>query len=910
MNKRLSGSQIRQIWLDFFKSKKHEIVESKSLVPINDPSLLWINAGVATLKKFFSGEENPINPRLANSQRCIRANDIENVGVTSRHHTIFEMLGNFSIGDYFKKEAIQFGFELLTKEYGLDKDKLYITVYHDDNDAYDNWVQQGIDPKHIIKCNKERNFWDLGSGPCGPCTEIYYDRGEKYDPKKLGEKLFFEDIENDRYIEVWNIVFSQFNNDGKNNYSELLRKNIDTGASLERFASVLQDVPTNYDTDLFLPIIREIEKYTDSKYVVEDYFSNDKKRQETLKAFRVIADHLKCGVFAIADGVLPGPKDRDYIIRKLLRRAFVYARKLDAKPEYLQGAINKIIEIYGDFFKHLLDNKKIILEAITNESNNFSKTLDYGFDIFNQAKTTNGLTAEIIFKLVETYGFPLDLIKELSQESNIKIDIEGFEKLFKKHQEVSKANSNETGMKKQNENLLKFDKESKFHYDKNNIKTNVIAIFDDNFNPVDKIEVGSGYVVFKDTPIYATSGGQRYDEGYCIKKGDLVVHFDNVIKAPNKQHLHHFNKASFWLDEKVELIHDENWRRLVRKNHSLEHILHATLKNTISETIKQSGAFKSAAKATLDFNYPSKLTDEEIENVESKIRKVIADALPVGVHYVDYETSQKMNAIAYFEEEYKKHELLRVIKMEDYSVELCGGTHVNNTKEIEDCFITDLYSLGAGRWRIEIISSHETIQDYLISKQEEIIKEKAKMIDELGNYPSFSSNEFASIKEIGSKINNFSLPNSIKDLRKSLREFEELKEEFKKNKLELDKKKTKDQANKIKQIALNNLEHKIVLLFFDKEESKALSIAHTELVNEKQDHLFFFINKIDNKISYLIGIKNPTDKLNAKILIEKINKTFEAKGGGKPNFAQGGFSTDKDIDKLKTDFINLCTTLL
>ncbi|WVH36774.1 alanine--tRNA ligase [Mycoplasmoides gallisepticum] len=902
MNKHLSGSQIRQIWLDFFKSKKHEIIESKSLVPINDPSLLWINAGVATLKKYFSGEENPINPRLANSQRCIRANDIENVGVTSRHHTVFEMLGNFSIGDYFKKEAIEFGYELLTKFYGLNKDKLYITIYEDDNDAFNYWVDQGIDPHHIIRCDKKRNFWDLGSGPCGPSTEIYYDRGEKYDPNKLGEKLFFEDIENDRYIEVWNIVFSQFNNTGNNNYTELVRKNIDTGASLERFACILQDVPTNYDTDLYLPIIRTIEKHTNHKYVVDHYFSKDQSEQDVLRAFRVIADHLKCGVFAIADGVLPGAKDRDYIIRKLLRRAFVYAKKLNAKPEYLVETINVIINTYSDFFKYLIPNKEIVIQAITNEANNFTKTLDYGFEIFNEAKTTNNITAEMIFKLVETYGFPLDLIKELSAEAKIKLDLDGFEELFKKHQEISKANNGEVGLKKQNENLLKFETQSKFYYDKNNIKTKVVAIFDDKFNPVDQIEVGSGWAVFESTPIYATSGGQRFDEGYCLKKGNLVVHFDNVIKAPNKQHLHHFKKASFWLNEKVELMHDENWRKLVRKNHSLEHILHATLKNTINETIKQSGAFKSAAKATLDFNYPTKLTDEDLDKIETKMRQVIADKIPVTVHHVDYETSQKMNAIAYFEEEYKKHELLRVIKIGDYSVELCGGTHVDNTKEIEECFITDLYSLGAGRWRIEIISSYETIYNYLVDKQNEIKQEKNHMFNELGNY------DLTHYLDFSKKLHSFSFPTSIKDLRKTLRAFEQIKEEYKAIKLELDKKKTKDRANQIKKLALDNLEHKIVLLFFDKEEHKALSIAHSELVNEKPDHLFFFINKSDNKINYLIGIKNATDKLNAKLLIDKVNVMFGAKGGGKQNFAQGGFSTDKDVGKLKADFVNICIT--
>ncbi len=317
----LTTNEIRKRWLDFFKSKGHMEFESKSLIPVDDNSLLWINSGVATLKKYFSGQENPASNRITNSQRCIRTNDIENVGVTSRHHTLFEMLGNFSVGDYFKVEAIEFAYELLTKVMEFELEKLYITVYEEDEITYKKWIELGVSESHIVKCGRDRNFWDLGSGPCGPCTEMYYDRGEKYDPEKIGERLFFEDIENDRYVEVWNVVFSEFNNDGNGNYTQLARKNIDTGAGLERLASIIQEVPTDFDIDSFMPLIKIVEKYSEHKYDTDAYFTKDEEQIKVNKNYRIIVDHFKACTFAIADGAIPSNKDRGYIIRKLIRRS-------------------------------------------------------------------------------------------------------------------------------------------------------------------------------------------------------------------------------------------------------------------------------------------------------------------------------------------------------------------------------------------------------------------------------------------------------------------------------------------------------------------------------------------------------------------------------------------------------------
>ncbi|WP_027123972.1 alanine--tRNA ligase [Mycoplasmoides pirum] len=901
--KKLSGNEIRQKWLDFFKSKNHYIVESKSLVPVNDNSLLWINAGIATLKNYFSGKSNPPAPRLTNSQRCLRTNDIENVGVTSRHQTLFEMLGNFSIGDYFKEDAIKFAYELLINEYEIDKNKLYITIYENDDDAYKYWVNVGIDPTHIIRCNRDRNFWDLKQGPCGPCTEIYYDRGIKYDPENIGIKLFDEDIENDRYIEIWNIVFSQFNNDGNDNYSELARKNIDTGSGLERLASIIQDVPTNFDTDLFLPIIREIEKFTTEKYNVEDYFSNDVNSKKKQTYFRVIADHIKAVVFAVSDGVIPGPKGRNYTIRKLIRRIVLYTKKLNIKDNWAEPVIKSVIDLYKDFFKELNDKQDEIKTTLLSEINSYSKTIDKAFVLFKNQISENTLNTENFFKLVETYGLPIEFAKEFLDDAKIKaenslnlkinnvnVDWDKFDELFKNHQLISKNNNQVAAIEKQNENLLKCNVLSKFDYELNYIKAKVVALFDDEFKPQNKIKNGNGYVIFDKTVIYATSGGQQHDDGYA-KKAFKKVHFDNIIKAPNLQHLHHFKNASFKLNEKWILWHDELWRKQSRKNHSLEHILHSTLKKVISESIKQEGAFKNAQKATLDFTHPSKLTDDQLELIEKEIRKVIAAKIPVEIIYTDLEGSKKLNAIAYFDDEYKKHDKLRVIKISDYSVELCGGTHVNNTYEIENCFITNIISNGVGSWRIEIISSHQTIENYL-----------KKQIQKMHN--EIESIKIESIKinnqNLINKINSFVLPKNIEELRKKNNEFNELINDYRKIKIEYDKQNQENEANEIKLNLIQNINDNISILETNDIDSKKISIALSNASNEYQNILFLILNKTNNKTQYFASIKKPINEiLVANNIIKLLNQKYDGKGGGKKEYAQGGCLKTLSINDIK-----------
>ena len=634
--KKMTSNEIRNSWIEYFKKNNHTFIKPKSLVPENDPSLLWINSGVATLKDYFSGKKNPPSPRLVNSQKAIRTNDFFNVGITSRHHTFFEMLGNFSIGDYFKLEAIEFAYNLLTKEWEIDSNLLWITVFEDDLESYNKWISLGIIPSQIIKCNAERNFWDVGMGPCGPCTEIHYDRGEKYDPDKLGSKLILEDIENDRYVEIWNIVFSQYNNDGNNNYTELARKNIDTGAGLERLASISQDVPTNFDTDLFLPIIRSVEQYSINKYDINAYFTNDEKQSKINFAYRVISDHLRASVFAISDGIVPSNKERGYILRRLLRRMLVYIHNLKiVNQKWLIDGVESIILIMGQFYSNLNEEKTRIINTIQKEISLFEITLKQGMKILESSINEKQLDANTTFKLVTTYGFPIELINEFAKEKNLNVDVAGFEKLYEEHQKISNANKNIVGMEKQNSAILDLNIESRFEYNSTELNSKVIKLFNNDFVEVEQLINEDGYVIVEATPFYATSGGQIHDTGYINN-----YYVDDVFKAPNFQHIHHVLKANLQIEENVHLAINVENRRKNMAHHSSEHILQAALKNIIDENIKQKGAFKSPEKLTFDFQLDYKLSDQQLLNIENWVNEYIQKHHHVDVLFMNLDEAK------------------------------------------------------------------------------------------------------------------------------------------------------------------------------------------------------------------------------------------------------------------------------
>lgn len=921
MNSKLSTNQIRKKWLNFFKSKNHLEVESKSLIPVNDNSLLWINSGVATLKKFFSGQENPPSNRLVNSQKCIRTNDIENVGLTSRHHTFFEMLGNFSIGDYFRKEAIAYAAEFLLKELAIDPKLLYVTVYEEDNESYELWIKHGIIKEHIVKCDKSRNFWEIGAGPCGPCTEIYYDRGTKFDPNNVGEKLFFEDIENDRYIEIWNIVFSEFENDGKNNYQKLVRQNIDTGAGLERLACILQGVNTNYDTDGFEIPRKEIEKFSTYKYDENLYFEKNKDELKVFinKSFVVIIDHIKACLFAIADGALPSNKDRGYILRKLLRRAFFYMDFLKINKDALSNLIDKIIEINLDYYPYLSKAKQIVFETILKEYDSYKVAIKNSMKFLNELLENNEFNEQNLFKLVDTYGFPIEIINELEQShnnelkkmmfaclseessklnfTNLNFDFKKFAMYFDKHRYISKSNKNVSGIDKQNSALMNLDVVSIFDYEKESLNdAKVVKLFDEEFNEVNALENQNGYIVLDKTVLYATSGGQVNDTGKIA-----TFEVDNVTKTPNGINLHHILNASIKLNEVVNVVHDIQRRAKNRIHHSSEHLLHSALKNEISESIKQEGALKAPEKFTFDFYYPKKLTIEEIEKLEANIRKVIAASIASKTQMCTLEEAQKIGALAYFEDVYKKIKgKLRVVTLSDKSTEICGGTHVKNTDEIYDFKILNLLSKGSGSWRIEAISGKDNIENFLnttlknaiaLFNEYKAIIEKEKDIDE--NIKKIISTDI-------NKVHYLELKNYLDELKVAVTII-----------------KNKNQKNLIQQEA-NELKAKLLIdqnKFFDQVvyleniDRKILVTSLTNLVNEIRNKFFVAFNFVDNAYQYVIAINEDdckAKKMNANELAKTLNTSFEGKGGGRPNFVQGSVKKiDKEsINKMVMDYIN------
>ena len=567
--KNLTSNQVRKMFLDFFTEKNHMIEPGASLVPVNDPSLLWINSGVAALKKYLDGREKPKCNRIANAQKCIRTNDIENVGKTARHHTFFEMLGNWSIGDYFKHESLAYSWEFLTSEkwIGFDPERIYVTMYPDDEETYKIWTEEiGLNPKHILKSMD--NFWQIGEGPCGPDSEIYYDRGPEFDPEGIGEDLFFKEMENDRYVELWNNVFSQYDaKDGvdRKDFKELPQKNIDTGMGLERLVCFIQGGETNFDTDLFLPIIHEIEKYTSIKY------------QENKMAFRVIADHIRTCTFALADGATFSNEGRGYVLRRVIRRAMRYARNIGIEKPFLSELVDIVCDNMKEFYPYLQDRKDFVKKLILKEEESFIQTLANGEKLLSQEieKASSGvLSGEVIFKLYDTYGFPKEMTIESAEEKGLKCDIDGFNKCMERQREMARnARDVEESMHAQSEDLLNFNEEFIFTgYENIKDEGKIVGLFKDG-NSVDEIS-DEGDVIFDKSCFYATSGGQCADTGILFND-TVKVKVSDVNKAPNGQFLHHVKVESGKLVKGILLNQEINSddRLKIRANHSSLHLL-------------------------------------------------------------------------------------------------------------------------------------------------------------------------------------------------------------------------------------------------------------------------------------------------------------------------------------------------
>lgn len=858
----MTAKEIRETWLNFFESKGHKVEQSASLIPMGDKTLLWINAGVAPLKKYFDGSAVPPNPRLTNIQKCIRTNDIDNVGRTARHHTFFEMLGNFSIGDYFKDEAIEFGYELLTSDayFGFPVEKLYMTYYPTDITAKNKWLSLGIKEDHLIPL--ESNFWEIGEGPSGPDTEIYYDRGEAYDSR--GKELIEQDLDNERFIEIWNIVFSQYNakpGTPRKDYKELPSRNIDTGAGLERFACVLQGTKTNFETDLFLPIIKHVEALTGVIYTGQ-------------MAFKVIADHVKTLSMAIADGAMLSNEGRGYVLRRLLRRATKYGKKLGMNEAFLHLLVDDVVTIMSPYYPNVMQNEKIVKRVILAEELKFLETLHLGEKhLMDALEKTDKLSSEDAFKLYDTYGFPIELTTELTEEQHKAVDVDGFYDLMEKQKELSRKSRSQTNsMKSQEALFLAYKEPSVFiGYDTLESNSEVIKVFEQG-------------IVLDKTPFYATMGGQLADSGSI--NGYMVK---DVIKLPNGQTLHVMDET-FDEGERVMCVVDQTHRQPICMNHTATHLLHKALKLILGEHVNQQGSQVSETSLRFDFNNYEALSKEDLLKIEAVVNEAILSKFDVNTKEMSLDDAKKLGAMALFGEKY--HDLVRVVDVGGYSIELCGGTHVKNVSEIKHFALASYESIGSGIYRIEAVTGFisKNLAPYLKPYEDELETlelKRSRLIDDV--YQLDKTFE----------VNYVSRPNLIGSYR-DLLELRTYVEAVKENNKQLEKKikelKQRAALDDIDQYLDNKSPYQVIkVVGLDKDVLKELIDA---IYDKIKAEVVCLINETEDKVMYLCK----TRTLNAREIVQQAAKISNGSGGGRPDFAQGGTSDKTKVSDIEASF--------
>ncbi len=855
--KNLTANEIRTIWLNFWKERGHYVEPSASLIPHNDPTLLWINAGVAALKKYFDGSEIPANKRITNVQKSLRTNDIENVGMTARHHTFFEMLGNFSIGDYFRNEVIPWAFDLLTNEkyFGIDPMKLYIT-YHPDDEATKNlWIRCGMKEDHMIPL--EDNFWCIGEGPCGPDTEIFFDRGEKYDPDHLGIRLLKEDIENDRYIEIWNIVFSQYNAQegvARKDYKELPHKNIDTGGGLERFACIMQGAETNFETDLFLPIIKETEKLTKVPY------------EENKMAYRVIADHIRTCTFALSDGASFSNEGRGYVLRRILRRAMRYGRKLGIYEPFLYRLVDVVTDIMKDFYPYLLEHKERVKKTIYTEEVRFLKTLASGEQLLRKMmEDTSTLTGEEAFKLYDTYGFPIELTVEIASENGVKVDMDGFHDEMKKQKERARAARGDLqSMNRQSADLMSFTLPSEFDYESTNMEARIIGLFKDG-KRVDVIEE-EGDVIFDHTCFYSESGGQAPDKG-TIMNGETEAEVLDVQKAPNHQFLHHVHLLYGTLHEGdiLSLAIDTKKRYLTRKNHSSAHLLQSALRKVLGDHVHQEGSYVDDEIMRFDFSHSSKITDTELKEIEALVNGWIDDAIEQKTLLLPIEEAKKTGATALFDEKYG--DVVRVVTFGDISKEFCGGTHVHNTAEI-GCFAIEFEeSIASGVRRIQ---ARTGLKAYELLKKREALLADIQAMMKAGSY-----------LEIQDRLKTLLHEKEVLALEN--RRLKEKEASFEAKQLE-------------NRFVMYNGVH-LLAAYLNDTDREGLMKRMDQLKTVYDDDVIVLIGGKDGNLPIVSHVSSLAQKegIRAGDLVKAVSAILGGSGGGRPEMASGG---GKDVSKI------------
>lgn len=860
--KKLNSAQVRRMYLKFFEEHGHQVMPSASLVPVNDPTLLWINSGVATMKKYFDGKVVPDNPRMTSSQKSIRTNDIENVGKTARHHTMFEMLGNFSVGDYFKNEVIPWAWELLTSDewFGFDPERLYITYYPKDHDAYNRWREVGVAEDHLIA--DEDNFWDIGQGPSGPDTEIFYDRGQEFNNLADDDPENYPGGENERYLEIWNIVFSQFNHTPEDTYEPLPHKNIDTGMGLERVVSIFENAPTNFETDLFMPLIKQAEEFSGTK----KYGQN---KEDDIQ-FKIIADHIRTITFAIGDGALPSNVGRGYVIRRLLRRAVVAGKKLGIDEPFLAKMVPTVGKIMKDYYPDVLKNADYIASVIKSEEDRFSATLNGGLNLLNnviaEAKEnkTNEIDGRTAFKLYDTYGFPIELTKEYAEDEGLTVDEKGFQAAMTEQQNRARnARDMDNGMGVQTDLWTSFKEDSKYvgYTDLVVDNAKVIGLAHDG-QQADEAQPGDKNIelIFDVTPFYAEMGGQVADTGDIIDNyGKKVGRVVDVQHAPNQQNLHRVElTAPIKKGARYKLVVDRIRHLKIEKNHTATHLLDQALRNVLGGHTQQAGSLVEEHYLRFDFNHFGQVTAEDLKKVENMVNEQIWKEIPVKTVETDIDSAKEMGAIALFSDKYG--DKVRVVKIGDFNTEFCGGDHVKNTNELGLFKIVSEGGVGAGVRRIEAVTSSDAFK-FLQDRDDLLTKSAASL-------------KVAQIKEV---------PHQVETLQNELKEAQKQNES-------LQAKIAAQQANNVfenvqatKNGSLIAAEVQVAGMgqlrqLADTWRSKALS------------DVLVLATASDGKANLLVAVSDDKTKegLRAGDLIKAIAPAINGGGGGRPNLAQAG----------------------
>ena len=885
--KKLKGNEIINMYLNFFAERGHTIIESASLIPKDDPTVLWINAGVTPLKKYFDGTIVPKNKRLTSCQKCIRTGDIESVGHTARHHTFFQMLGNFSIGDYFRTEAITWAYELLTspKYFDIDKDKLYVTVYTHDDETYNLWLKLSIKESHLVKL--DGNFWEIGPGPSGPDTEIFYDRGEKYDKEKKGIKLLQNEEENDRYIEIWNNVLSQFNaTEGlkREEYPELPSKNIDTGMGVERMACIMQGTETNYETDLFMPIMKGIEEIAHIPYTGQ-------------MEFKVIADHIRTLTFALADGAVFENVGRGYVLRRLLRRASRMGRKLNINREFLSELVTIVVDNYKEIYPYLVGESSKVKELITKEELLFQKTLLSGEKHLEElfANSNKVISGKDAFKLYDTYGYPIELTIEAAEEKGFTVDIEEFKSYMNAQKTLARSSRKvENSMNIQNDALINYKENSDFvGYEKLGLETEIIAIMKNN-EFVDSSNEDC-YIFLKENPFYAESGGQVADSGY-LKNDDCKLEVLDVIKAPNGQHMIEVKLLEGTIKKGSKILtHVSKEKRFnIMKNHSSVHLLQKSLQDLLGDSVHQAGSKVDDKTLRFDFNYHGRLSDELILKVEQLVNQRINAGYETKIEYMSLDEAKNEGAMALFSDKYG--DIVRVVTIGD-SIELCAGTHINNSKDINKFAIASVENKGSDTFRITA-TTDTNITEVL---GEEVSKYNEQMLKLLDKAKKIIINA----KELNIDLKfNFNIanntPTSYKDIIINKNELENLKENLKELEKEFTIKKNQKSVSDLSSFLsikeeINGIAT-IISITNDYDIATLKQIA-SALSNQLDNSFILLANQNkDNSVNFIA--KTTSNRVDCGSIIKELSTSCKGNGGGSKVFAQGGGTDGANIATL------------